>query len=309
MSGNLQRLVAEYGTSQKFLYYGSKKTPEMAASIKFIDNELSYIYRFRLKAAVPDRLFISSEELEWSREDEDNPYIMTLQSDFNESALANSIGIEEKKFRNLLSGCKVFQFSDSSLSSPMRQSSEVDSAQYLQSTGDNLASFLYFLKNNYPQAFHRITEYVRDVVPQFHNFYLEPVRGYVSLKWTDTSANDYVLSADQFSDGSIRFIALTTLLLQPQETMPLIIVIDEPELGLHPYAIDQLNQMILDAACHAQIVVATQSTAILDGFSADDVTIIERILTQNALSRENYQKMIIVIGWKNMRSAICGTKI
>ncbi len=91
--------------------------------------------------------------------------------------------------------------------------------------------------------------------------------------------------------------------------MPLIIVIDEPELGLHPYAIDQLNQMILDAACHAQIVVATQSTAILDGFSADDVTIIERILTQNALSRENYQKMIIVIGWKNMRSAICGTKI
>ncbi len=102
------------------------------------------------------------------------------------------------------------------------------------------------------------------------------MNGYVSLKWIDTSANDYVLSADQFSDGSIRFIALTTLLLQPQETMPLVIIVDEPELGLHPYAIDQLNQMIMDAACHAQIVVATQSTAIVDGFSANDVTVIER---------------------------------
>jgi predicted ATPase len=92
----------------------------------------------------------------------------------------------------------------------------------------------------------------------------------------DNSANDYVLSADQFSDGSIRFIALATLLLQPEETMPFVIIVDEPELGLHPYAIDQLNEMIKDASKHAQIIVATQSTAIIDGFSANEVTVIER---------------------------------
>ena len=113
-------------------------------------------------------------------------------------------------------------------------------------------------------------------MPQFRDFYLEPERGYISLKWVDNSPNDYVLSADQFSDGSIRFIALATLLLQPEETMPFVIIVDEPELGLHPYAIDQLNQMIMDASRHAQIILATQSTAIVDGFSADDVTVIER---------------------------------
>ncbi len=276
MRGNLQRFIVEYGTNQKFLYYGAKKTPEMSASIKFSGDHIAYDYRFRLKAAVPDRLIISSEELDRTEEPGREISKKKLQVDFNESALANSNEHEEKKFREMLSGCRVFQFSDSSLSSPMRQASAVDSAHYLQSNGENLASFLYFLKNYYPQAFQRITEYVREVVPQFHNFYLEPANGYISLKWTDTSANDYILSADQFSDGSIRFIALTTLLLQPQETMPLVIIIDEPELGLHPYAIEQLNQMVMDAACHAQIVVATQSTAIIDGYSANDVTVIER---------------------------------
>lgn len=158
----------------------------------------------------------------------------------------------------------------------MRQASTVDSAHYLQSEANNLASFLFYLKNNYAESYRRITKYVRDVVPQFKDFYLEPERGYISLKWTDTSTNDYVLTADQFSDGSIRFISLATLLLQPEETMPFVIIVDEPELGLHPYAIDQLNEMIRDASKHAQIIVATQSTAIIDGFSANDVTVIER---------------------------------
>ena len=108
----------------------------------------------------------------------------------------------------------------------MRQASTVDSAHYLQSEANNLASFLFFLKNNYSEAFRRITDYVQDVVPQFKEFYLEPVRGYVSLKWRDDSPNDYVLSADQFSDGSIRFIALATLLLQPEETMTFVIIVD-----------------------------------------------------------------------------------
>ena len=103
-----------------------------------------------------------------------------------------------------------------------------------------------------------------------------PERGYISLKWTDDSPNDYILSSDQFSDGSIRFIALATLLLQPEETMPFVVIVDEPELGLHPYAIDQLTEMIKDASRHAQIIIATQSPAILDGFSADCVTVVER---------------------------------
>lgn len=276
MSGSLQRFIAEAGTNQKFLYYGSKKTPRICASLRFEAPSFHDVYSFSLKAAVPNRLILSSEDIEWKQSDKEIPFKRELQSDFNESALVRSGEKTERMIRSLLGSCKVYQFSDSSISSPMRQASTVDSAHYLQSEGNNLASFLYFLKYSYPDSFRRISEYVRDVVPQFHEFYLEPERGYISLKWIDDSANDYVLSADQFSDGSIRFIALTTLLLQPEETMPFVIIIDEPELGLHPYAIDQLNEMIKDASRHAQIIVATQSTAIIDGFSADEVTVIER---------------------------------
>ena len=276
MSGSLQRFIAESGTNQKFLYYGSKKTPTMCASLIFEAPSFYDIYSFNLTAAVPDRLILTSEDIECKHAREERPFKGQLQSDFNESALVKSSEKTEKIIRNLLGSCKVYQFSDSSISSPMRQASTVDSAHYLQSEANNLASFLYYLKNNYPDSFRRISEYVRDIVPQFHEFYLEPERGYISLKWMDNSANDYVLSADQFSDGSIRFIALATLLLQPEETMPFVIIVDEPELGLHPYAIDQLNEMIKDASKHAQIIVATQSTAIIDGFSADEVTVIER---------------------------------
>lgn len=276
MSGSLQRFIAEAGTNQKFLYYGSKKTPTMSASLSFESPSFYDTYSFSLTAAVPDRLILTSEDIEYKHEQEERPSRIQLQSDFNESALVKSSDGAETIIRNLLGSCKVYQFSDSSISSPMRQASTVDSAHYLQSEGNNLASFLYFLKNNYPDSFRRISEYVRDIVPQFHEFYLEPERGYISLKWMDNSANDYVLSSDQFSDGSIRFIALTALLLQPEETMPFVIIIDEPELGLHPYAIDQLNEMIKDASKHAQIIVSTQSTAIIDGFSADEITVIER---------------------------------
>ena len=276
MTGSLQQFIAKSGTNQKFLYYGAKKTPTLSAEIRFDGNNSYDIYRFYLTNAVPNRLIVSSEEIEWEGTNEKNSRKIQLKSDFNESALVNHKGTASNIVWDILSGCKVYQFSDSSTESPMRQASPKDSANYLQSEANNLASFLLFLKNNYNESYERIVSYIGEVVPQFKDFYLEPDNGYVSLKWIDTSVNDYVLSADQFSDGSIRFIALATLLLQPEETMPRVIIIDEPELGLHPFAINQLTEMIKDASLHAQIIVATQSPALIDGFDADDVTIVER---------------------------------
>ena len=276
MSGSLQQYIAQSGTNQKFLYYGSKKTPTLCAAIRF-DDDVSYdIYRFSLTSAVSDRLIISSESIEWKTKRNNQLVKRELLSDFNESALVKADNIYCKIVGGFLSRCKVYQFSDSSMSAPMRQASTVESAHYLQSEANNLASFIYYLKNNYIDSYNRIVDYVQGVVPQFKDFYLEPERGYISLKWIDKSLNDYVLSADQFSDGSIRFISLATLLLQPEETMPSVIIIDEPELGLHPYAIDQLTEMIKDASKHVQVIIATQSPSILDGFSADDVIVIER---------------------------------
>ena len=172
----------------------------------------------------------------------------------------------------MLSYCKVYQFHDSSAEGPLRQACPVETANYLQSYGNNLPSFLLFLRENYEDAYNRIVDYVRDVVPQFQDFYLEPTNGIISLRWMDNSATDYRFNAYQFSDGSIRFIALATLLLQPAQTMPNVIILDEPELGLHPYAITQLVEMIKDASIHAQVIIATQSKDLVDHFDIDNIS-------------------------------------
>jgi predicted ATPase len=277
MSGSLQLFVERMGTNNSFLYYGSKITPQLQAELLF-ENDKDYDkYSFGLVPASPDRLIFNNENLEvGSKVNGGEAHSIHLDLQFKESAIATDERTTVKRIRKVLSGCKVYQFHDSSASGPLRQSSTVESAQYLQSEGNNLASFLYYLKDNYPESYNKIESYVRLAVPQFRSFYLEPNKKYISLRWKDTSLNDYVFSVDQFSDGSIRFIALATLLLQPAETMPGVIIIDEPELGLHPYAIDQLIEMIKDASLKAQVIVATQSPALMDGFEVEDVRVVER---------------------------------
>lgn len=279
MSGSLQLFVEQAGTNQVFLHYGSKKTPSLYGELRFENSKIYDVYEFSLTHASPDRLIINSEKMEWGgKKGKANPKTVALESTFKESALiqAKDKDKQAKVIWKILSNCKVYQFHDSSAEGPLRQASTVDSSHFLQSKGNNLASFLYFLKQNYEDSYRRIVSYVQMVVPQFRDFYLEPVRGYVSLKWTDRSLNDYVFSSDQFSDGSIRFIALATLLLQPSETMPNVIIIDEPELGLHPYALDRLIEMFKDASIHAQVVVATQSPALIDGFDIEHIAVVER---------------------------------
>ena len=110
----------------------------------------------------------------------------------------------------------------------------------------------------------------------------------------DNSATDYRFNAHQLSDGSIRFIALATLLLQPAQTMPNVIILDEPELGLHPYAITQLAEMIKDASCHSQIIVASQSKDLVDHFEIEDISIVEMsddnsCTSLRKLDREEYK--------------------
>lgn len=277
MSGSLQMYVAQAGTNQTFLHYGAKVTPCITASLRFENYNMYDLYTFSLTHAVPNRLIINAEEVEWGEKKTGRrPCRKVVVSDYNETGLAEYDDKTCVAVRNLLSMCKVYQFSDSSLTSPMRQASTVDSAQYLQSEANNLASFLYYLKHNYVDSYQRIVSYVKSVMPQFGDFYLEPERGYISLKWTDNTANDYVFNAEQFSDGSIRFVALATLLLQPGRTMPRVIIIDEPELGLHPYAIDQLSEMIKDASMHAQVVLATQSPALIDHFDIGNICVVEQ---------------------------------
>ena len=282
MAGTLQNFVATNGTNQAFLHFGAKVTPSIDATIRLRASKDIDVYSFMLTPAAGGRLILNKEEIVWQRQGENKPIKKELVSNFLESGLVNSNDRTGAVLRTILSRCKAFRFHDSSMGGPLRQASLAAGAQYLQSEGNNLGAFLYFLKNNYEQAYRRIVSYVKMVMPQFGDFYLEPVNNYVSLNWTDSSANDYVFTSDQFSDGTIRFIALATLLLQPAKTMPSVIIIDEPELGLHPFAIDQLAEMIKDASLHSQVIIATQSPMLIDSFEPGDITVIDQDRNTNS---------------------------
>ena len=293
MSKSFSTYVEMSGTSHALLHYGAKKTPTMSGELTFADRKSIDTYHFTLANATPDRLIITEERITWHRKGEKKPYEVDLNTNFKESALAQSADPVAKSIHQMLSSCKVYQFHDSSAEGPLRHVCPVETSNYLQSHGNNLPSFLLFLRENYPLSYQRIVEYVRDVVPPFQEFYLEPTNKFVSLRWSDNSATDYRFNAYQFSDGSIRFIALATLLLQPPQTMPRVIILDEPELGLHPYAISQLAEMIKDASLHAQIIISTQSKDLVDYFDIDNISIVEmnketQSTTLTHLSNEEY---------------------
>lgn len=275
MSKSFGIYVEKSGTANSLLHYGSKKTPVMSGTLEFTDNKSIDSYHFSLSNAAPDRLIITEESIKWHRKTENKPYEVLLEPNFKESALADSKDYVAKSIYWMLAYCKVYQFHDSSNEGPLRQACPVDTANYLQSHGNNLPSFLLYLRDNYADSYKRIVDYVRDVVPQFQDFYLEPNNKTISLRWIDNSATDYRFNAYQFSDGSIRFIALATLLLQPAKTMPDVIILDEPELGLHPYAITQLAEMIKDASIHAQVIIATQSKDLVDHFDINNISVVE----------------------------------
>ena len=275
MSKSFANYVEMAGTSNYLLHYGAKRTPFIEGSLKFSYNNSEDIYQFKLANAAPDRLIVIEESIKWHRDGEDKPYEILLEPNFKESALVDCQDSVAKSIYRMLSFCKVYQFHDSSSDGPLRQVCPVETAAYLQSQGNNLPSFLYFLREKFKDTYDRIVSYVREVVPQFDDFYLEPAGRFISLRWRDTSANDYVFDAHQFSDGSIRFIALATLLLQPQCTMPSVIILDEPELGLHPFAIMKLAEMIRDASIHSQVIIASQSKDLVDHFDIGDISIVE----------------------------------
>ena len=275
MSGGFQLYVRQYGTSQVFLHYGSSQTEKILGELTLENSLNKDVYSFTLGYAATDKLLITEEKVSWSK-DGKKPYVSYPKGGYDESGLLNTRYDCDKIVRRLVSDCRVFQFHDTSATGPLRQKSEVNDSDYLRANGGNIAAFLYRLKNYFPESYQMIIRYVRESVPQFFDFYLSPDdSGYLSLKWVDRYLPDYVMMPNQLSDGSIRFIALATLLLQPAQTIPNLIVIDEPELGLHPVAIDRLAEMIKSAALSTQLVVATQSASLMDHFSAEDIAIVD----------------------------------
>lgn len=176
---------------------------------------------------------------------------------------------------SLLSGIKTYQFHDTSSESHLRKAWPVADGNYLRENGKNLPAYLYRLKENENAIYKRIISYIRMIIPNFDYFVLEPYGDFIELRWKEVGS-DYIFRSSQASDGTLRFMCLVALLVSRPEKYPIMLVIDEPELGLHPDAISFLVGLMKKASAFCQILVATQSTKLVSELQPEDIIVAER---------------------------------
>lgn len=174
-----------------------------------------------------------------------------------------------------LRGCRVFHFHDTSRDAPVKQQGYTADNLALHADAGNLAAVLLRLREGDHVRYQRIVRTVKQVAPFFRGFMLEPelAQDRVRLRWQQ-EGSDTVLPADALSDGTLRFICLAVLLGQPD--LPGLIILDEPELGLHPFAIVQLAGMLRAASRESQVLLATQSVTLMNQFELGDLVVVER---------------------------------
>jgi len=299
LSRALQQFVQTRGPASALLHFGQKTTPIIRAELEFETDSGRNRYRCTLTHAQGDTLIFTHEEAEYHSEGYPNPKIIPLGSGgHRESGLAEPWAENDpttRVVRSLLGKCRVYQFHDTSLESRLRGNPPADDNAYLRADGGNLAAFLLRLRNEFPHNFSEIEATLNTVLPWFRDFLLEPQglppKQAVPLRWRMPDKPDYDFSAGQLSDGSLRIMCLVTLLLQPEHLRPGLIVLDEPELGLHPAAESLVAGLIKAATASSQVLVSTQSATFLDHFSPDDVIVTENQEGWSSFKRQSSQEL------------------
>ena len=294
MGGELQSYVARKGGASSILHDGAGVTPQIEGKLTLETDRGFNDYKCRLFYAADDTLIFADEQFRFS----DRTFVSTarwvsLGSGHRESKLigrAEEGDTTAKVILRLLRQCCVYQFHNTSDTSRMRAKWRVDDGRWLKEDGANLAPFLLRLKKNEPPYYRRIVETVRRIVPFFADFELEPEYDSVLLRWREVGS-DVVFGASQASDGMLRALALVALLQQRETDLPDILFLDEPELGLHPYAINVIVGLLRTAAERSQVIVATQSTTFVDYFEPDEIVVAERDGRESHFSRPDPAKL------------------
>jgi predicted ATPase len=277
--GGLREFVTKSGGADGFFFNGPKETRKVSANLNFGQNE----YRFSLEATVASELMVTNEASKWTGgtgywyEHGGGGKEASLKSWKDEkSSRGNWLSIQGNVHASIASWV-VYHVHDTSSVAPMRREWPVTDHRELRSDASNIAPFLYQLKEKHPSRYQRIIETIQLIAPFFADFLLEPEKKGESevmrLQWKQQGSS-FPFQPWQFSDGTIRFICLATALLQPSP--PSTIVIDEPELGLHPVALEALSALIHEASRKTQLLISTQATSLLDHFDADQVIVVER---------------------------------
>lgn len=274
--GKLQTYMEKQGFANKFFHFGAKTTKRIVIDIEVGEN--SYHVEF-IHGEANDALVFENEFCTYSGSSK----TWAIKGKLGESGLlpgseARSDYVRQYT-REYLQKCRVYHFHDTSPSAGFKQGQKLSSSAYLHSDASNLAPFLLFLKGKNPESYNEIVSAIKTVAPFFHDFFLEP-RGEkgdesLLLRWIHKD-HDSPFSANQLSDGTARFICLATLLLQPNWSRPSTIILDEPELGLHPAALNVLAEIVKSVSRKSQVICSTQSVTFANQFDADDFIVVDQ---------------------------------
>ena len=283
----LNNYVIRNGGVDRLLFNGKKYSDRIEALIDF-DNRNAI--QFSIAPAMGDKVFIEYfRDYFNSAYDEDKNYESwnekEWESDVVESNLCNNTTSRAGYLRYFFYNFTIYHFHDTSMTSKMRGICAINDNEYLRSDASNLAACLYLMKEREPKNFKILEGTIRLIAPYFKCFRLSPDRlnnTNIQIEWEEVDTDAY-RDAYSFSDGTMRFIALATLLLQ--ENKPKVIIIDEPELGLHPVAIEKLVALVKMAASESQIILATQSTSLVNLFDAEDVLVANKVHGETSYKR------------------------
>lgn len=286
--GQLQEHVAKLGGASSILHDGPLRTRDIEAHLVLTTDAGENDYFFRLAYAAGDILVYTEEKFRFSRSGRPpNPRWTILGVGQREAELiksAEGADATAKTILNLLQKLVVHQFHDTSGESRIRQKWNENDGRWLKEDAGNLAPFLYRLQRQYPKYYARIVETIRLVLPFFAEFELKPEFDKLLLAWRERGT-DRIFTAGQAADGMLRIMALVALLQQPEFDLPDVVILDEPELGLHPYAIEVLAGLIRSASKHAQVILATQSVSLVDRFAPEDIVVVNRTGRESTFQR------------------------
>ena len=275
----LQLFIGQSGGADSLLRYGRKSTEEIYFKLRFGDNS----YYAKLVPTLKNSLIFSEEHCSFKYEFMQPPkkYEIELgKGGHEETGLFDEEKDHPGKIAfhviDYLKVCKVYHFHDTSDSSKMKQMCDINDNEILKPDASNLAAYLFMLKEKHPKHFSNIVDSIKRIMPSFDNFNLKPSKlndNKISLEWSERNTDSY-FDAHSLSDGTLRFICLATLLLQPE--LPSTILLDEPELGLHPSAITLLSGLLKSASQKAQVICSTQSVTLVNKFEPKDILVVDR---------------------------------
>ena len=298
----LEIYVAKAGGASRLLHFGRKATERISGRIEFegtedgtamwhewklVPSEGEHLV-FESERQPEDALEFESELLYWQNPnsftwgdvpgppsvlDGGKPGSREAEGLFHDNSTANKL----REYMTRMAPIQVSHFADMGPDSRARQYADLDDNRFLRPDGRNIAPFLFLLKTTKPSSYRRVVDAARLAFPYVEDFVLEPSRKnprLIQLEWNETGTDDY-RDAFYLSDGTLRFICLAALLLQPDP--PGLILIDEPELGLHPFAIGVLAELLQAVArADSQVIVSTQSVTLVNQFAPEDLVIVER---------------------------------